>query len=206
MHDLTSIKTEIKKMAETSFRMLTMTFQAFMDHDMDVLQAVLNDEQTLNAYERDITAHLVEYGKGATGKKENAEVKIYVDVVGDLELVGDYCKDILERVQIKIEERLLFSDEAVKEYVDLYKKTETAFRKVLVAIEQESYACAKEALSEEKAMEKLVEEYRARHTQRLIKGVCSPLACNMFLNMVDFTMEIYLHVRKIARNLSKIRK
>jgi hypothetical protein len=39
----------------------------------------------------------------------------------------------------------------------------------------------------------------------MIQGVCTPMACNMFLNMLDFTAAVYYHAKKIARNLLKIK-
>ncbi len=205
MHDIASIKSEIKKMAELSLKMLETTFQAFMEHDMDIVQVVLEDENTLNAMEHDITSHLIECGKSVSKKNETTRIKIYLDVVGDLELIGDYCKDILERVQIKIEERLLFSDEAVKEYVDLYTHTQRVFARVTEALVNDDYEHLKKVADEKKKIESLIDEYRTRHAQRLVERVCSPLACNMFLNIIDFTAEIYAHAQKIARNLSKVK-
>jgi Na+/phosphate symporter len=51
----------------------------------------------------------------------------------------------------------------------------------------------------------LVNEYRARHNQRLIDGICSTMACNMFLNMLDFTAQVFRHTKTIAGNILKLK-
>lgn len=205
MQDLNSIKTKIAEMSSLTLGMWQNTFQAFMDHDMDVLSSVLKDEDKLNDFEKEITQALVELARAYIKKQERNNATIYADVVGDLELIGDYCKDILERVQIKIEEKLFFSEEAVKEYGQLYHKTEEALKEIVGALNKDNLGLVKNVFKNEEHIDSLVDEYRQRHNQRLIEGTCSPIACNMFLNMLDFTAAVYYHAKKIARNLLKIK-
>jgi phosphate:Na+ symporter len=185
--------------------MWRLTHQAFLKHDLDLFPKIFEEENRLNDMEKNLTAELVALGRVSSSKSEKSQVIIYTEVVGDLELIGDYCKDILERVQIKIEEKLLFSDDAVKEYGELYRKTEDAMEDIVLALERDNPALAKGALTGQRHIDSLVDEYRQHHTQRLLKGVCAPFACNMFLNMLDFTAAVYYHARKIARNLARIK-
>ncbi len=177
-----------------------------MDHDLDLFPAIFAHEDQLNALEKELTAYLIQIGRSSTAASEKAQALIYADIVGDLELIGDYCKDILERVQIKIEEKLLFSDDAVEEYVALYERTRGALHEVVQALLADAPSKVKDVLKKEEHIDTLVDEYRKRHNERLLAGVCSPFACNMFLNMLDFTAAVYYHTKKIARNLQKIKK
>lgn len=205
MQDLNEIRSKIAEMAKLTLSMWQVTFRAFMEHDLELLAAVLEEENKLNAMERGLTQALVDLVRESSDKKEKSQALIYADVVGDLELIGDYCKDILERIQVKIEEKLLFSEEAVAEYVELYKKSEAALAEVVNALAQGAPSLVKEVLKNEEHIDKLVDEYRRRHNQRLIDGLCVPLACNMFLNMLDFTAAVYYHTKKVARNLLKLK-
>lgn len=206
MQELNNIKKKIADMSELALKMWQMTYQAFMEHDLDLLSKVLGEENKLNNLEKEITSELVSLGRTTSNKQARSEALILADVVGDLEIIGDYCKDILERVQIKIEEKLLFSDEAVEDYEQLYKKTESALDEIACALKRESYSLAKNVIKSQKHIDNLIDEYRARHNQRLIKGICSPIACNMFLNMLDFTAAVFNHAKKIAENLLKIKE
>ncbi|MDD5594972.1 MAG: PhoU domain-containing protein [Candidatus Omnitrophica bacterium] len=206
MKDLETIKREIALMSKITLKMLETTHQAFMEHDRDLITTALNEETKLNDFEKTITVSLVELGRSCARKEELNQATIFTDVVGDLELIGDYCKDILERVEIKIAEKLLFSEEAVEEYNNLYAITENALKEVVNALDKNNPGAVKEVLKNQEHIDSLVDEYRQRHTQRMIQKVCSPLDCNMFLNMLDFTAAIYYHVKKISRNLLKIKK
>ncbi|MGD0336589.1 MAG: PhoU domain-containing protein [Candidatus Omnitrophota bacterium] len=205
MGDLAGIKKKITDMAQTVLNMWQETFRAFMEHNIDLIAEILKEEEKLNRWEEEITADIVTYSRGLSDKKEELKALIYVEVVEDLELIGDYCKDILERVQIKIEEKLLFTEDAVKEYDELYHKTENALNEIVGAFKNDDIESIKVVLKKQEHIDALVDQYRARHNQRMINGVCSPMACNMFLNMLDFTAAVYYHAKKIARNLLKIK-
>ncbi|MFH0790060.1 MAG: PhoU domain-containing protein [Candidatus Omnitrophota bacterium] len=206
MPDLNAIKTKAAEMSAVCLEMWQTAFKCFMEHDLDLLSKALEYEVKLNNLEKEITSDLIELSRYCIEKEEKSKALIYADAAGDLELIGDYCKDILERVQIKIEEKLLFSDEAVEEYKELYDKTENALREIVTALERDDLSLIKEVLKDEEHIDSLVDEYRKKHNQRVIEGVCKPFACNMFINMLDFTAVVYYHAKKIARSLLNINK
>lgn len=205
MKELKDIKVEIAEMSQVALKMFELTHQAFMEHDLDLITAALEEENKLNSQEKVIDNDLIEWGRGCANKQEKLKAGIYADVVGDFELMGDYCKDILERVQIKIAEKLLFSEEAVVEYNNLYKTTHKAIEDITEALSKDELGSLKGVLKKEKHLDDLVDEYREKHNQRMIEGVCTPMACNMFLNILDFTAAIYYHAKKVSRSLLKIK-
>jgi phosphate:Na+ symporter len=205
MQDLNNIKSQIAEMAEIALDMIEVTHKTFMEHDMDLSAPVLKNEDKLNRLEKELTKNLIDFGNCPGGKKEKFKVTIYVDMIGNLELIGDYCKDILERVQIKIEENLLFSDAAIKDYNDLYKKTLDALKNICAALKKDDVDFAKDVSKDKYRIDNLVEAYRKHHEQRLIKGICSPLAGNMFLNMLDYTAQIFHHTKAIADKMIKLK-
>jgi phosphate:Na+ symporter len=205
MAGLFEIKKEIAGMSELALSMWRQTHKTFLEHNEDLIQGILDDENTLNDLEKKLTSRLLEAGRKSVDPAEKSQIFIYADVVADIELIGDYCKDILERIQIKIEEKLLFSEETVKEYEDLYRKTEAAFDEVVCALQRDNPDILKVVLKSEEHIDALVDRYRTSHNERMLAGVCTPLGCNMYLNMLDFTAAVYYHTKKIARNLLKLK-
>ncbi|MCX7661968.1 MAG: hypothetical protein N2Z79_04730 [Candidatus Omnitrophica bacterium] len=202
---LSQIEKEIKEMLNTVLEMWTLVHQAFMEHNLDLFSSILDKENKLNEWEKKLLSQLVELNKNKTlNKKEEKKISVYMDIVADLELIGDYCKDILERVEIKIHERLLFSDEAVNEYNQLYSRSREALERVYRALEEEDIDLLNKVIREEEKIDRLAKELREHHNERLIKGICSPLAGNMFINILDFTALIYkntVNVAKLLKNL-----
>lgn len=206
MVNLNEVKVRIVEMSELSLTMWQTAFSAFMEHDTDLISECLKLEDKINTLEKDITISLVELAQKDPAEKKLENVLVYQDVVADLELIGDYIKDILERVSIKIEEKLLFSEEAVNEYVDLYQKTLEIFKRVNKAIKEEDYSFLDLSFKKQGHIDSLVDQLRRNHNQRLLEGSCQPFAGNMFLNMLDFTAAIYYHLMKIVRRLGELKR
>jgi phosphate:Na+ symporter len=205
MQELDSVKAKTAEMAELALTMWQLTHRAFMEHNLDLFPWILNKENRLNELEKEVTEELIKLGKNSLSEEDKTRAIAYANISGDFELIGDYCKDILERVQIKIEEKLMFSEEAVDEYLVLYKRTEDALSELDFALKKDNPALVKEILKKEEHIDALVDEYRRRHDERLLQGKCSPFACNMFLNILDFTAAVYYHAKKVARSFIKIR-
>ena len=205
MENLNSIKEKVNQMASAVLSMWKLTYDAFIEQDGDLITKALEEEKILNSLEDEINSGIPSLAKVTLSDVEKSKIMVYADIAADFELIGDYSKDILERIQIKIEEKLLFSEDAVSEYKELYSKTKNALEEVVFVLEKDNPALIKEILRNEEHIDSLVDKYRQNHNQRLVVGKCSPLGCNMFLNMLDFTAAVYYHIKKIARSLLKIK-
>jgi Na+/phosphate symporter len=167
MENLATIREKINQMADLALSMLKSTFDGFIKHDLDILAEVLKDEQRLNDMEKSITLSLTQISKEKATLAEKKNIMLLVNIVADLEEIGDYIMDKSLKMNDKsFAGRVLCS----REHVD-----------------------------------NLVQKYREAHAKRLVAGVCLPRACNMFLNLLDFTAQIAHHTKLIAKNISKIK-
>lgn len=203
MQDLTTLREKINKMAELALSMLKNTFNGFMKHDLDILADILKDEQELNEMEKALTMSLIDISKrqNATDKKD---IMLFTNIVADLEEIGDYVKDMIERIEIKIQEKLLFSNDALEEYKHLYNVVEADLVDVAKSLSMYDKNFAKRVLCDEEHVDTLVQQYRDAHTKRLISGICDPRACNMFLDLLDFTAQVSHHTKAVAKNILEL--
>lgn len=204
MEDLTALREEINKMAALTLSMLRNTFDGFMKHDFEILAGVLKDEERLNEMERALTSSLVAISKSKDIDKTNNI--LLSNIVGELEEIGDYIKDMIERIEIKIEEKLLFSDDAVEEYEHLYNVVETDLADVEKALRMNDKNFARRVLCiTEDQVDNLVRKYREAHAERLMNGICLSRARNMFIDLLDFTGRISQYSKAIAKNISELK-
>ena len=201
MDELISIREKINQMAELVLSMLGDTFYGFMKHDLDMLTSVLNDEKKLNDMERSLNVSLVKLSKDKSQTARSRHITIFMEIIADLEQIGDYVKDMIERIEIKIEEKLFFSQEALAEYRHLYNVVQTALSDVVKSLKMDDKNFARRILGDEDHVNRLLTKYRDAHMQRMISGVCDPRAGNMFLNLLDFTAQAFAHTKAIAENI-----
>lgn len=202
---LTTVRERITEMSGLVLSMLRTTFAGFMEHDLDMLAKVLKDENRINDMERLITLSLVEISKAKAAEADKKNIMHLTSIVADLEEVGDYIKDIIERVEIKIQERLLFSDEALNEYKHLHSVIEAALSEVDKSLKMHDKNFAKRVMGGKEDVDNLIQKYRTAHTERLMSGICDPRAGNMFLNILDFTGQIFHHTKNVAKSISELK-
>ena len=205
MENLVSIREKINEMAKLALSMLKATFDGFMQHDLDILANVLKDEQRLNDMEKAITLSLIDISKNKITDSDKNNITHLAKIVEDLEEIGDYIKDMIERIEIKIQEKLFFSEEALAEYRHLYGVVETALYNIVNSFKLNVSSFSQMVLSAKEDTDNLIEKYRDAHTQRLISGICDPRAGNMFLDLIDFMGQIFHHVKSIARNILELK-
>ncbi len=201
MDKLVSIREQINQMAELAHSMLVNTFEGFIKHDLDILGGVIQQEHKLNDMERSLSFALVEVSKEKSKAADKRYISLLAEIVADLEEIGDYVKDMIERIEIKIKEKLLFSEEALSEYRHLYDVVQTALSDALKSLKMNDKNFSRRLLGDEQHIERLLTRYRDAHTKRLIAGVCDPRTGNMFLNILDFTTQVFHHTKSIADNI-----
>jgi len=205
MESLISIREKINQMAGLTLSMLKTTFDGFMKHDLDILACVLKDEQRLNDMEKAVNLSLIDISKGNINTTDKKNIILMTNIVADLEEIGDYIKDMIERIEIKIQEKLLFSEEALDEYKHLYSVVETALSNIVNSLKLNDNNFSQMILCGKDEVDKLIEKYRDAHAQRLMSSICDPRAGNMFLNLLDFTGQISHHTKSIAKNILELR-
>jgi len=205
MDNLCSVRERLNQMGHLALSMLRDTFSGFMEHDSDILAVVLKNEQKLNDLEKSVATYFSGISKTDIKTRNKANIMRIAAIALDLELIGDYVKDMVERIEIKIEEKLLFDDAAVDEYKRLYKAVELELSATVKALDNGDKKLVKRVLEHEGYIDRLVEKYRDSHTKRLLSGVCEPRSCNMFLNLLDFTAQISHYTKAIARSLLLIK-
>ena len=205
MDNLCSVRERLNQMGHLALSMLRDTFSGFMEHDSDILAVVLKNEQKLNDLEKSVATYFSGISKTDIKTRNKANIMRIAAIALDLELIGDYVKDMVERIEIKIEEKLLFDDAAVDEYKRLYKAVELELSATVKALDNGDKKLVKRVLEHEGYIDRLVKKYRDSHTKRLLSGVCEPRSCNMFLNLLDFTAQISHYTKAIARSLLLIK-
>lgn len=201
MKSLANIRSQIKEMSRLTLSMLKNTYDGFIKHDLDILGGVLKDEDKLNEMERSITVSLVELSQDKLASENKKNIMLLTNIVADLEQIGDYIKDMIERIEIKIEEKLLFSDEALEEYKHLYDVVESELSDADKSLRMSDRNYAQRVLCDGQHVDVLVGKYRQAHAKRLMDGICDPRTGNMFLNLLDFTAQISHHTKSIVRNI-----
>lgn len=188
-------------MAEQVRAMFHTVFDGLMKHDMGIINQVLKDEGRVTEVYNNLTALAVEDSKEKLSAEAKKGILDLVDIISFVEEIGDSCVGLVEQIEYKIRENLLFSETAVQEYKDLHTKVEQTLLDTIKVMKDKDGKLAKQILDSKPSLDALVDKYRANHIERSAKGICCEWARVRFLEMLNITQTVVYHCLEIVGKL-----
>ena len=135
-------------------------------------------------------------------KKEEPRVSSYVSIPSHIGRISDGIGRIAASVKGKIREDVLLSDKAIAEVDYLFGRTRDILVNAKDMVLAPNTLVARHMAEAERAVEKIADEYATMHDERLIEGLCTPKASQIYLQMLDAFKSIAWHAREIAKDLA----
>lgn len=201
LKEITSLKQKTIDMFKQAQVMFNTCFDGLMKNDIPTLDQVLKDDTKLTEWYTNLTASTVEISKQKISDKNKERIVVLVDVISDIENIGDCCVSLVEQIEYKISEKALFSETAVQEYKDLHSKVEQILRDVAEVMKTGNRKVAENILKSDVALDELVDRYRANHIDRSAKGICDEWAKIRYLEMLNITKRVADYCREIVEKL-----
>ncbi|MCF6466125.1 Na/Pi cotransporter family protein [Clostridium sp. Cult2] len=195
---LGQVTKEVLRMGKIVEENLVVAAKAFRNKDEKMTQEVFSQEKVINRLERDIVEYLVELSNAPLTDEQHIQVNILINVVNDIERVGDHADNIAELAQVVVDERLQFSDGAIEEFDNIFGKSQKVFNKSLEALRDVDFEKARAVLKLEEEIDALEKEYRKTHIERLNKLLCQPSSGAIFLDVLSNLERVSDHSSNIS--------
>ena len=193
------MKGKIFSMAEKIHCILLLIEKGFMDNKPEPLAQAMKEEHLVNEMERALTKNIIELSGQASGADERRELALMGQVIGTLERMGDEAANLIERIEIKVAEKLLFSEKGVEEFNETFDTMKRSVEMMIEFLKKRSPQLKERVIDNGFSVKNLVERYRKEHFERLVQGLCTPMAANMYFDMLDFTGNLARHSSSIVK-------
>ncbi len=170
-----------------------------MEHKTEFLDGAMAREKEINNMEETLTRRVLDLSKTAGSEKDRKGLVIWQQVIETLERMGDEAANLVERIEIKNAEHLLFSDTGVAQFNQTYGVMKKSVDMMRLFLKGKSEELKDRIIDNGFNVKALVERYREEHTERLVKGLCTPIAANMYFDMLDFTGNLARHASSIVK-------
>lgn len=185
-------------------RELTNQFCSLFDETLPILTAIYKGfvGQKLPALKesrakfRAIMKNLLPFMEKLLGDKEKDAIEQkYINLVPHLQRIALALDNLVDKMEVRVETRVLFSQKALDEIKHLMMAVGTEFTDV------RDYCMTKNPILKEQIrvdmekIRKLIDDYEIIHQNRLITGVCMPQASYLYIDMTD-------SLKRIAKELS----
>jgi phosphate:Na+ symporter len=197
--DIKDMQAKIILMADKVYSTLLLIEKGFMGNSLEPLSLAIKEEHLVNEMEKMLSKSIIDISKQASGPDEKKNLALMGQIVETLERMGDEVANLVERIEIKVVEKLLFSDLGVKEFNETFGTMKRSVEMMIEFLKKRDPALKDRIIDNGFHVKELVERYRKEHFERLVQGVCTPMAANMYFDMLDFTGNLARHSSSIVK-------
>lgn len=138
----------------------------------------------------------------ANSNRTGVEKAAMKEVVSHFLRICEHLEDMAETLRKKSRENILFSDRGVTEVSFLSQTLADILRATADLVLVRNPILIRYVLESETMVEKMTIEYATQHEERLIEGLCLPLAAPVFLSMLDSFKGIAREAKSVAEKMS----
>lgn len=198
---------ELVRMGEFAIRMLNDVKDSFLSSDPSKRSEVDEIEENLDYLQEQIINYMsTVVSKVSLTEPEAIRLADLMHVVGDIERIGDHCVNVIELSEYKTKEGLKFSTQANQELENIFNLTSEMVFNAIEALRNTDFATAHRVLDLEKKMDKLEEELRYNHLNRLNQGTCNPPSAVCYVELMHNLERIADHCNNIGEAVLDLEK
>lgn len=166
---------EISRIGEFALKMVDEAKKAFIDADAEASARVFELEDIVNSLQGATSKYLSSMFQNDTiTAYQSKELSGLLHIAGDIEHIGDYCKNIAEFANDKIATGYDFSDSAYAEIYESFDQVTRMIKDTIKMFETRDLKLAQDILEQEEQVNANEIRLRGMHMKRLESGKCSP--------------------------------
>ena len=160
-----------------------------------------DDEDKVDKLCAGITDYAIKITRLQISDQEHEDVARLLQVVSDIERVGDYCENISEFAEEMAEHKLSFSEQGELELKEMITVCADSYEYAIQAFMEHDKEKALKVIENEKRADELEVSLRTKHIKRLTNQECNTEAGIVFLDTVICLERISDHARNIAEEV-----
>ena len=193
------IKEKMILMADKICLILDLIGSGFMENKLEPLGYAMKEENMINDMEKALTKGVFDLSKTTKSAGVKKELAAMIQAIETLERMGDEAAGMIERIEIKVVEHLLFSEAGVQQFNETYDIMRGSVSMMCQFLKKNDPALRDRIIDNGFRVKNLVERYRKEHFERLVQGLCTPMGANMYFDMLDLTGNMARHASSVVK-------
>ncbi|MCI6569307.1 Na/Pi cotransporter family protein [Dysosmobacter sp. HCP28S3_G4] len=161
------------QMAEVAHQNLLLSIEQFREYSSSREAAINDNEDKLDTYEDRLGNYLVEISRHNISMADGRDAARLLHAINDFERIGDHALNLQETAQELHDKGLAFSDDARAELNVLVSALTDILDQAFSCFTQNDAQAAAHVEPLEETIDRLIEEIRLRHIERLQSGRCT---------------------------------
>ncbi|NWG03122.1 MAG: hypothetical protein HXY44_09730 [Syntrophaceae bacterium] len=193
------IREKMVLVCQSLIKMLEVVFDGFRRPTEKSFQEASEIKDKVLHYSSELTSFVI--SKTPLSEKGREWAKPYLSMTSSFDRMTYNMEGILDRLRIKAENHILFSDRAVKEINDVFQEARRLLENLPDLILTSNKLLAQRIEEEGKAMFKIANGYSEEHEERLIQGICVPKSSPIYLGIIESLKGVIGHTLEISEKI-----
>ncbi|MGL4607440.1 MAG: Na/Pi cotransporter family protein [Eubacteriaceae bacterium] len=192
---------EVVRLSEMASKNFKLACESVMKSDEKLYENVLKREERIDEFQHGIVEYSVKLSNVNLSEEENERLAFYIKGSHDLERIGDHAMNISELTEVRVANKILFTEVANQEMTNLTSLTNSVLRDVVTLIEDEDQELCYKILDIEEEIDEMTEKLKDDHIQRLNEGVCNPYSGIIYLDLLSNIERVGDHAANLAQGI-----
>jgi phosphate:Na+ symporter len=192
---LSFAKKSIDYMVETVNEFFKIAKSYSFNRDDSLIDKGLEYERTINLLDKRIHDYLIKLTISALDDKSSNKLSKYLDLIKDMERVGDHCTNLFEFFKERYDKEMHLSQDGVQDLDQMYTTVGEMLEGTYQAVVNWSPSIAQSVIPLEDETDRLEEVLHERHIHRVQSGACS------FINTEHY-VEVLSNLERIGDHLN----
>lgn len=193
---------EIVRMLDIAKNMVVMTNKILFKKDRSLIASVQDDESTVDSLQMSITKYLTTLTQKSMSEDQARRAVILLNVVHDVERIGDHATNISELAEGALDENVHFSHEAAEALSKMFDTVDKSCILVMEAMQDYDVDKANSMRELENEIDFMAKTARDDHFKRLKTEQCKAESGIFYLDIVANLERIGDHCFNISRAVS----
>ena len=175
----------------------------FIENDESLLEEIERQEEIVDHLNREIKLYLTRLAQNALTDEDSAREMAILDLIKDLENIGDIIdKNLIELARKRIYTGLRFSGVGLRELIDFHKLISDDLDMAIEAFERQDREMAERVIKEKNRIRQRERELSASHIHRLHEGISETIeSSSIHLDILTNLKRITSHITSIAHTV-----
>ncbi|NYB75506.1 Na/Pi cotransporter family protein [Sedimentibacter hydroxybenzoicus DSM 7310] len=198
---LTQASKEVLHLGNLALKEFETAIKAFFTNDEETALKVFEIELNVNELNKKTIEYLVKLDKVSLTNYEKDKLVVLLNSINDIERIGDHADNIGELVLDKIENKIIFSDQANEDLREMFEETKKMYKETLTVIATMDCDECNKIIANDDIVDEMYKNLRKNHIERLNNFVCEPSAGIVFLDIISNLERIGDHSTNIAESI-----
>jgi Na+/phosphate symporter len=187
---------KILRVCQSLIKMLELSFQGFRRGTEESLREAENVKNEVRQHSSELTSYLI--SKSSLSEKGREWAKPFLSIASSFDRMTFNIEGILERLRVKAQNHILFSDRGVKEINDIFQEAMKLLENLPDLILTQNKLLAQRIGEEGRSVFKMANGYFEEHEERLMQGICMPKSSPIYLGIFESLRGVIAHTLEVS--------